>query len=136
MLIPGIIANSRVAAAGVFASGTENFTITEGTSGGNNGYSDSLAIGSIAPTQTSGPFDILQATTTSIGNTFTLIISGNHISAAITNVELVNYETVTQAGDLFSYGYNGGSDFTQWVFSLAANHWNGSGTEDINITFP
>ena len=144
MLLPGIVAASTpVGGGGAFTPGTENFTVTEGSNSGNFGFGDghggSLTLGSINPTQTSGPFTIHHASMTGLGQTFTLIIEGNHVTDDITSLEVVGHETVTTADDMFLSGeatYDGVNDCTTWVLQLAGLYWDGVSTSDINITFP
>ena len=96
---------------------------------------DHAGMGSVAPTTTSGPFDLKAAYIQNLGIYFRLRISGNHISAAVTQVEIVGHETVTEAGDLFSYAYDAGDDYTEWQFNISGAYWDGAGTSDINVTF-
>ena len=143
MLLSGIVAASTPAGgAGSFTPGVEGFEVTEGTSGGNNGFSDGtgggFTIGSIDPTTTSGPFTVHAAHMTGLGLTFTLWISGNHVTDDIVSIEFIGDETVTTADDMFLGGeatYNGANDYTQWILQLAGLYWDGAGTENFNITF-
>jgi len=138
MTLFGYIDPLYVAPVPDFTPGVEGFTITEGNVAFDFGYSDTTdhtGMGSVAPTTTSGPFDLKAAYIQNLGIYFNIRISGNHAEAAITQVELVGYETVTTAGDLISHSYDAGDDYTWWQWTVAGAHWNGSGTEDINITF-
>jgi len=144
MLLAGTVAASIPAAGGgSFTPGVEAFEITEGSNSGNFGFGDgvggTLTLGSIDPTTTSGPFTVHHASMTGLGLTFTLIISGSHVTDDITSVEFIGDETVTTAGNMFLGGeatYNGANDYTQWIFQLSGLYWDGAGTENINITFP
>ena len=139
MLLAGVVAAAVPSGGGGgFTPGVENFTITEASSGFDFGYSDATdhaGMGSVLPTTTSGPFDLKAAYIQNLGIYFRLRISGNHASAAVTQVEIVGHETVTEAGDLFSYAYDAGDDYTEWQFNVAGAYWDGAGTSDINVTF-
>lgn len=121
------------------APAPETRIITEGTSGFYTGYSDGTGAPPVVGSIDIGTIYTGAALRTvsmyGLGPTIQIIIAGNLPSNFLSSIEIVGFETVTQADDLVGYTYNGTDNQTEWSFSIASVHWDGVGNSNVIINY-